>query len=452
MHSQHKNRTSLGLIQYVSPLLFVSAALAHAWGEDAVVEQLHLILDRAVALALQQNIQVQIASINIAMKQQEKTMARSELLPHASLGLDDVVSRFNLKARFGEQIPGVPKNIGAFNALTVGPSFYVPVFDLSLVRRLQASGWRLKATSEDGETVREETVLLTVDHYLAHLRALASVAAAQSRVKLAGELLRQANDLRQDGVSSKIDVSRAEVRLREEKQTLIDAQSEMQTTQFSLKQLLNLEDSQSLAFDDADHFFETPPLEIANPIAKALAQRPELKALSASAEAAESERKAAVATSLPTIKFDGAWNEQGQTFTTIYPGYDYHVGFEIPLFTGGRLKAERADAVLAEQKTNRLLADARNQVVEETRDGEVELNAARSQTDLAQQQVALANEEIELAKGRFQAGVTDNIEVVVAQDELARANDAQIGALYRYNIARARLARAVGDITQTYSH
>ncbi len=64
----------------------------------------------------------------------------------------------------------------------------------------------------------------------------------------------------------------------------------------------------------------------------------------------------------------------------------------------------------------------------------------------------LANEEISLSQGRFQSGVADNIEVTAAQDSLARANDAEIGALFRYNIARAQLARAVGSEEKTYNH
>ena len=69
-------------------------------------------------------------------------------------------------------------------------------------------------------------MLLAVSGYMAHLRALASVTAAQSRVELAERLAHQADDLLTDGVASKIDVSRAQVRLQEEQQRLIDAQSD----------------------------------------------------------------------------------------------------------------------------------------------------------------------------------------------------------------------------------
>jgi outer membrane protein TolC len=65
--------------------------------------------------------------------------------------------------------------------------------------------------------------------------------------------------------------------------------------------------------------------------------------------------------------------------------------------------------------------------------------------------VGLANEEVTEARDRFQAGVANNIEVISAQDALARANDNQIVALYRYNQARADLARATGQMEAVYA-
>ncbi len=169
-------------------------------------------------------------------------------------------------------------------------------------------------------------------------------------------------------------------------------------------------------------------------------------------KAAEAVHKAAVAESLPQLTFEGNWNEQGQTFSTATPGYEYRLNVRFPIFTGGRLSAERKSTALAEQQTQKQLAQERNLVTEQVRDGQVELQAALHQVELGRQEVQLANEEVSLSQGRFQSGVTDNIEVTAAQDSLARANDAEIGALFRYNIARAQLARAVGGVEQTYTH
>ena len=256
-----------------------------------------LTLAGAVDLALRQNLDIQIANIETATRQQDRVIARSELLPHASFEADDSVNRHNLRALLGIQIPIpiVPHNIGPYQAVHVGPAFSAPVFDLTLIRQYQASGHRLLASRADEQTVREEAVLLTVSEYMAHLRALASITAAESRVELATRLAQQADDLLRDGVASKIDVSRAQVRLREEQQSLIDAQRDADTTLYALKRILNVPDSQQIEFADQQDFFQTPSLDLSDPLATALLQRPELHSLDESIKAAQLAHKAAVA-------------------------------------------------------------------------------------------------------------------------------------------------------------
>jgi len=452
--TESRKRQRLLTAKLVAGLLFLVSAVQ---GEGAVAQNApsgsqKLTLTGAVELALKQNLDIQIANIETASKQQDRVIARSELLPQADFDVSDSVTRYNAKAQLGVQPSIIPHNVGPYQSIHVGPAFSTPIFDLTLIRQYQASGHRLLASRADEQAVREETVLLAVSEYMAHLRALASVTAAESRVELADRLAHQAQDLLTDGVASKIDVSRAQVRLREEKQRLIDAQRDSETTLYALKRILNVPDSQQIEFADQQDFFSTPSLELSDPLSTALEQRPELHSLSESIKAAESAHKAAVADSLPKLTFEGRWNEQGQTLTTMTPGYDFRFNVRFPIFTGGRLRAEQKSTALAEQRTEKQLAQERNLVTEQVRDGQVELQAALHQVELGRQEVQLANQEVSLSQGRFQSGVTDNIEVTAAQDSLARANDAEIGALFRYNVARAQLARAVGSVEQTYTH
>jgi outer membrane protein TolC len=434
--------------------LFLGAKAEGMKAQDASSGDQKMTLNSAVDLALKQNLDIQVANIETAAREQERVIARSELLPQASFEADDSVNRHNLKALLGTSIPiaAVPHNIGPYDAVQFGPEFSAPIFDLTLIRQYQASGHRLLASLADEQTVREETVLLTVSEYMAHLRALASITAAQSRVELATRLAQQADDLLKDGVASKIDVSRAQVKLKEEQQSLIDAQRDADTTVYALKRILNMPDSQRIEFPDQQDFFQTPSLDLSDPMATALAHRPELESLGETIKAAQLSHKAAVADSLPKITFAGFWNEQGQAFAAADPGYQYQASVNIPIFTGGRLRAERKTTALAEQQTQKQLVQEKNLVTEQVRDGQVELQAALHQVELGRQEVQLANGEVSLSQGRFQSGVTDNIEVTQAQDSLARANDAEIAALFRYNIARAQLARAAGSEQQTYSH
>jgi len=433
-------------------LLVLPAPAGAAMGQDSPATSQSLTLKSAVDLALKQNLDLQIANIETALRQQDRVITRSELIPHAAFVTNYEVARYNTKAELGVQPSIIPHNVGPYQAIHIGPTFSAPIFDLTLIRQYQESGHRLLASRADEQTIREETVALTVSDYMAHLRALASITAAQSRVELAERLARQADDLLTDGVASKIDVSRAQVRLREERQRLIDAQSDADTTLYALKRILNVPDSLQIEFADQQDFSSTPPLDFSDALSTAIEQRPELHSLSEDTKADELAHKAAVAKALPKLTFDGFWDEQGQTFNTTTPGYQYRANLSVPIFTGGRLSAERKRTALVEQQARKHLAQERNRVTEQVRDGQVELKAAMHQVELGRQQVQLANEEVSLSQGRFQSGVTDNIEVTAAQDSLARANDAEIGALFRYNIARVQLARAVGGVEQTYNH
>jgi outer membrane protein TolC len=66
------------------------------------------------------------------------------------------------------------------------------------------------------------------------------------------------------------------------------------------------------------------------------------------------------------------------------------------------------------------------------------VGVARSNVDLAQQTLVQARD-------RFNAGATDNIEVVQAQESVANANESYISSLYAYNLAQVELARATGS-------
>jgi outer membrane protein TolC len=93
----------------------------------------------------------------------------------------------------------------------------------------------------------------------------------------------------------------------------------------------------------------------------------------------------------------------------------------------------------------------RDRIGYDVRGAATRLNSTRTEVEAANLGVSLAREGVEQAQDRFRAGVANNIELITAQDELSRANDNQISALYRYNQARADLARATGQMEALYA-
>ena len=124
----------------------------------------------------------------------------------------------------------------------------------------------------------------------------------------------------------------------------------------------------------------------------------------------------------------------------------------MPLFTGGRIGAEVATRDIAVRKLTEAQRQVRDQIGYEVRAATTRLDSARTEVEAANLGVTLAREGVTQAQDRFRAGVANNIEVITAQNELSRANDNQISALYRYNQARADIARATGQMESLYAN
>ncbi len=443
---------------FFSLLLLPSGVLAQANTSQPPVnppaEVLRLTLQQSVALALRQNPTQQIAVLTAAESVQDKDISRSELLPQVNMRLADSANRVNLKAQFGGQsFPGLPfpGHLGPYQLFSVGPSFSSPVLDLSLWKRYQASRSAADASKATSLSTREQVILLVVSQYIGTLRAVASVGASKSRVELAQALYDQAADLQKEGVGTGIDTLRANVELQNEKQRLIEAENDREVSLYGLSKLLNLDPRQKLELADSLSFFETPQPDVEASIDAALAARQEWKAILAEEKVVRYQKQSSQFSRLPSLHFDGDWTELGTSVNNVIPMYQYQASVNFPLFTSGRIHAEIAKANLEVQKLAQQKADLRNQIALDVKTALLNLDSARSEVQVANLGVDLAKEEVSQARDRFRAGVANNIEVISAQDSLARANDNQILALYRFNQARADFARAVGQMERTYS-
>src|SRR5712692_6448740 len=280
---------------------------------NAPTQVLRLTLDQAVGLALKQNPTAQIAILQAAQSEQDKNIARAELVPQANAKISDEAQKVNLQAQFGGKtpFPGFPKTLGPYQVFSAGPSFGTPVFDLTLWRRYQAARDTVSASKANSLSTREQVILLVVSQYIGTLRAVANVEASQSRVSLAQALYDQAADLQKEGVGTGIDTLRANVELQNEKQRLIEAETDRETSLFALSRLLNLDPRQAIELGDSLSFFETPQPEVEPSMELALAARYEWKSLQEQIRAAENEKRAASASRLPSLNFNGNWAELG---------------------------------------------------------------------------------------------------------------------------------------------
>ncbi len=364
-------------------MVLAMAVGANAQDKAPDTGALRLTLKDAVNMALNQNPQVQIANLNVAQSQEDQKIARAGLLPNASLQSYERTQRLAVAPLFGLQhVPGLPfpGHLGPYQVFQAGPQFSVPIFDLTLWRKWQASKEGVGTSRAQNQGVREQIAMLVVSQYLASLRASADVKAAQSRVELAQALYGQAADLQKNGAGTGIDTLRSNVELQNERQRLIESQTQMATSLYGLSQLLNVAPQREIELADSVSFFDTPVIEVDRSLEAAYSNRPEMKALAHQQRQVELASRQAGDSRYPTLGFDGYWAEQGLAPASAIPVYVYNFSVNLPLFTGGRIGAERARAELELRKVSQQEQEQRNQIALQVRTSAAQLAAARSRS------------------------------------------------------------------------
>jgi outer membrane protein len=439
------------LLQHVGLFVFCGLVSISCWAQTPSPEQqvpLRLTLKEAVQMAMKQNPQRLIARIAAQQADRTRQIALSALLPQAGLHADGDLQQYNIVT-----IEKAPKRAaaGPYQFIEAGPAYSQTILNLPEIRGYQIGREGVREALASENITREQVTQFVVTQYLLVLRAIAAYEAAQARVALAERLLQQATNLEKSGVGLAIDTVRANVELQNEKQTLIDTGTETSTTKYALAELLDLPRNQLPEPSDPLSFFDLPAYDRSAMVGRAFEKRPEMQSIESQQRIASLSRQQARDQIYPELDFKGFWSYQGEHFNDGIPAYAYEISLQIPLFTGGRIHAETQRASLEEQRIAEQRRALGDRIVREVKSAVDQLEAARSSVDVANLGFKLANDEVAQAQRRFQAGVTTNIEVITAQDELARASDSQIEALYQFNQSRANLALAIGEIESTYT-
>ena len=179
---------------------------------------------------------------------------------------------------------------------------------------------------------------------------------------------------------------------------------------------------------------------------KARRGRAELKAQQQHEETARLSYSSVEAERLPSVGAFADYGSIGNAIVGAQPTRTYGVSLKVPVFDGGRREARRAESFSQYRQEKVKTHDLQDQIELEVRLALNSLRAAANEVETAREGLALAQNELEQAERRYQAGVANSIEVTDAQTRLDRARDNQIAALYDHNLARLELATATGAI------
>lgn len=410
-----------------------------------------LSLEDAVNLGLRHNLGGVLATDAVTSARGQRWEALSELLPNVVTNTGIGVHQIDLKSAFGLSIPGVPPIIGPFGVFDSRADLTQSVFDWEAIEQMRSSQAQLDAAELGTKDARELVVLVIVSNYLLAIADEAEVQSAISQRDTAKTLFQQASDQKTAGLASAVDVLRSQVQLESREQKVISAQNDLAKEKLVLARAIGLPLGQQVEIINHVPFHELTPTSLDRAIEEAYRSRPDFQGQVNRVQSAELARQAALAERYPSIGAEVNYGLAGVNPGSSHGTVDAAVTLHIPIFQGGRVHGDvlRADAALMEEKQR--LEDMRARIDQEVRDAYLDLASSAQEVSVEHSAITLATENLEQSRDRFSSGVTDNVEVVQAQDALAIANDAYIGSLYSYNLAKISLARATGVAESRYA-
>jgi outer membrane protein TolC len=402
----------------------------------------------AIERALRQNLAGLISEYNTVAARGKKWEQLSDLLPHVSAGVQEVAQKTSLEALGLRSFPGVsgplPRSVGPFSYFDARASASQRLFDWKSIQKYRASATSETAAHLDLKDTRELVVLATGNAYLQSIAAAARVETAQAQLETAKALYQKALAQQQAGVSPAIDTLRAQVQYQTRQQQLIAATNDFAKQKLVLARVIGLALGQEFTLADKAPYEAFPIPDLETTLQRAYSLRSDYKAAQGRLLAAQFEHSAAVAGYYPSLNFAANYGEIGKVPGELLPTFLVSGTLNIPIFEGGKIHSDvlKADASLRQAEAQ--LADVRGQIDQDVRNALFDLKSSSDQVEVAQSSVNLAEQALTQSQDRFTAGVTDNLEVIQAQEAVATAHENLISSLYLHNLAKVSFARAIG--------
>jgi outer membrane protein TolC len=412
-----------------------------------------LSLREAVDRALEFNLGAVGLTEAVRQARGQSKIARSALLPNLNASLSETVQQTNLQAlgvRFNLPVPGFapPTIVGPFNFFDLRASLSQTVLDLTARNNYLATKEIARANELSVEDARDLIVLGVGGTYLQVIAARSRIEAARAQLATAEALFKQTSEQRAAGVVAQIDLNRSQIQLLTQQQRLVSLENDYSKLKITLARLAGLPPNEQYEISDAIPFAEAPPLRFEEALKQAFEQRADLKAAQAQVDAAERSRLAARSERLPSFAVRADYGIIGTNPSQSHGTFSVVGTVRVPIWQGGRTKGqtEVAEAALAQRQAE--LEDLKGRIESEVRNAYFDLQAAASQVEVARKNIQVATQNLDLTGQKFEAGVSDNVEVVQSQEALSTANTDFINSVFAHNLAKLSLARAIGRASE----
>lgn len=439
-----KNRS----IMYATGMLFVFFFWGKAFPEDIPRSHDRLTLQEAIETGLRHHPSFSAAQ-GISQAQEARIgTAKANLYPQLNLFADyrRATANFAPSSQAStnlNQIISSNTSNDSFNNYGAALSLEQRIFDFGKTgAEIAFASEVLRASRWEEEAVRQNIVLDVKVAYFGLLQARSLVKVNEETVQQFEQHLEQAQEFFRVGTRPKFDVTKAEVDRTNAQLGLIVAKNAAEVAQVTLASAMGVPERKIGAMEET-LVFQRFDIAEEEALQEALTHLPALLSLSAQRKAAQASVRAAGTKHFPVLSGKADYTYRGQEFPLVW-NWNVGVNLTFPIFSGYLTQSQVAEAraSLSEARANE--EGVRQTIYLEVRKAYLNLIEAEERVRISDLVVRQAEENLELANGRFQVGVGNSVERTDAQVLLTDAKTSQIRALYDYTVAEARLEKAVG--------
>jgi outer membrane protein len=423
-----------------SLVLFILCVLPfRAHGEEIIKKGATLTLQQCLDIAETKQPAIIAAQYVVDVNRSRVGEARSNYYPQISA--DASYSR--IKPLSPTSAAFATGRTGSFNEYTGGVSLSQNIYDFGRTSsQVDISKFNLDSSRSDLQTTLEQVAFNVKQAYYGVLQAQRNREVAVETVKQYEQHLGQAKGFYEVGTHPKYDVTTAEVNLSNAKLNLIKAENALKVAKVTLNNVMGVPDAPE--YDIQDNLaFEKYSITMEAAVEKAYDNRPDLQSLAAKRKAAEKNIALQKSGYFPVLTGNAAYNLGGTDFP-LEKGWNVGVGITFPIFSGFLTKkqVEEARANLSVFRANE--ESLKQSILLDVQQAYLSLVDTERSISTADLTVKQATENLEIADGRYAAGVGNPIEVTDAEVSLTNAKTSYIQSLYNYKIAQASLEKAMG--------
>lgn len=426
----------------ISKLVLAAAVLsATAFGAEKRV----LSLGAALAEVENTNLSMLAAREGLEQAVEGVRRARAGLLPNVTLAAGQSRNQ-TVTVGLGLERFGVSRQSDPYSRFNAGVSLDVPLVDLVSIAKYRESKYVNEISEFEYQAALEDIKLAVAETYVGAMRA-------RRALELGHEALLRAEELRgiterrlEAGAANRIDLMRAKLEVSSAKQVVVARETVVFESERLLKLLLDIELDVELELLPVESA-ELSPVETLD-FKELLLRREDYLARLTEEDRARLLVKAAGWQRLPSLN---AYGDYGYVSEKAFDGdeeenWTVGVAFSIPLFEGGKNKADKAIAESNLTAVELRLREVEQQVRNEVEVARKRLLEAESSLELAEEALELARATFEFALDRFQNGAGDNRELIEAQLGLASAETNRTDAQLLLEQGRFRYASAKGEL------